>query len=560
MPRLKVTLYIRITTPDGKRQMCKPVYASPGRLKPLYAVDAEGNSLGYRPEGEYYLRYAGKWEAVGNDPYIALDRLEQRKSELRQSARTNGACSVEQASAPIKPHSGTPIDEAINEYLTTGKAAEKNWRKHTRQTYTLALKLFRESCSKTYLNEVDGDDLRRFKVFLRKQQTQTKTVKKRIDDRTVWNHFNNVVGFLNSYGLRNLIPQSEWPTYEEKPPEAYDPEDVIQLFNSADEDERDVIEFFCGVGFRNGEAQVGSPIIVRNGNSRYDLSDDIWIEKLDEQLAKNIQTACEPAHYRIDSAAYDRHLYAFVRPVPLTEKTNYEGMSELHAVIALSRLINPTSIGDRYCARVFDFNDKDSSVQAIQYRGSSDVFLSASSRDWLSVADGETLRKLMPWSSKGRLMHERIHRAYWNHENAMRSAYLDIRWTLVVAGFEALVNTKEADVAWQFRDRVRQLANEFNISVTDDELRIAYKLRSKLVHAQSFLFGLQKILPPNQHNDLYLQLESLLRLTVRQSLLDQKFGDSFRDAAAVNKRWKLSPNPNRRTTGFCRKISSIWNC
>ncbi len=112
------------------------------------------------------------------------------------------------------------LDAAITEYLTTGKAAEKNWRKHTLQCYTLGLKLFRESCSKTYLNEIDGDDLRRFKVFLRKQQTQTKTVTKRIDDRTVWNHFNNVVGFLNSYGMRDLIPQSEWPAYEEKTPEA----------------------------------------------------------------------------------------------------------------------------------------------------------------------------------------------------------------------------------------------------------------------------------------------------------------------------------------------------
>jgi hypothetical protein len=37
------------------------------------------------------------------------------------------------------------------------------------------------------------------------------------------------------------------------PPEAYDPEDVIRLFQFADEEERDVIEFFCGVAFRNGE-------------------------------------------------------------------------------------------------------------------------------------------------------------------------------------------------------------------------------------------------------------------------------------------------------------------
>jgi len=88
------------------------------------------------------------------------------------------------------------LDAAITEYLTTGKAAEKNWRKHTLQCYKLGLKLFREPCTKAYLHEIDGDDLRRFKVFLREQETQTKTVRKKVDDRTVWNHFNNVVGFL----------------------------------------------------------------------------------------------------------------------------------------------------------------------------------------------------------------------------------------------------------------------------------------------------------------------------------------------------------------------------
>lgn len=157
MPPLKVTLYIRITTAEGKRKMCKPVYASRGRLKPLPAL-----GFGHQPDGEYYLRYAGKWEAVGNDPYVASDRLEQRKGELTQSARTDCADSPGQPSGAVKsqPPRAITLDAAITEYLTTGKAAEKNWRKHARQCYTLGLKLLRESCSKTYLNEIEGDEAR----------------------------------------------------------------------------------------------------------------------------------------------------------------------------------------------------------------------------------------------------------------------------------------------------------------------------------------------------------------------------------------------------------------
>ncbi len=183
-------------------------------------------------------------------------------------------------------------------------------------------------------------------------------------------------------------------------------------------------------------------------------------------------------------------------------------------------------------------------IFAIRYRGvSSDVILDSKSRDWLSVQDGNTLRKLMPWVSKGKPMHDRVHRAYWNHENAMRSYYLDIRWTLIVTGFEALLNTREDDVTWQFRDRVRQLAAQFNVALSDLELRAAYKLRSKLVHGQSFLLGLDRILPQSQHTVLYEKLESLLRATVRRCLLDEAFGHLFRSDAVVDKSWPLRPKP-----------------
>ena len=108
--------------------------------------------------------------------------------------------------------------------------------------------------------------------------------------------------------------------------------------------------------------QSGSPLIVSDVRSRFPLSDDLWIERLDEQLAKNVQKACNPPHYKINDAGYDRHLYAFVRRVPSVERSKFEGMTELHAVVAFSRLANPTSTGDRYSARIFQFRTKDSPI------------------------------------------------------------------------------------------------------------------------------------------------------------------------------------------------------
>jgi hypothetical protein len=278
------------------------------------------------------------------------------------------------------------------------------------------------------------------------------------------------------------------------------------------------------------------PMIVRDSDPRFQLTHDIWIERLDKELAKNIQTACEPRHYNINNAGYDRHLYGFFRRVSTVEKSRYEGLSDLHALIALSRLVNPTSTGDRYSARIFRYGEKDSPIHAISFYGvSPDVSLGSSPRDWLSIQDGETLRKLLPWL--GKTMHKRIHRAYWNHEFAMRSYYLDVKWTLIVSGFEALVNTRDKKVRKQFRDRVRQLADEFKINLTNDELNDAYTLRSKLVHAQNFLFDLETILPKSKHTALYGKLESLLRQTLLRCFLDENFGHLFRDDDSVEKRW-----------------------
>ena len=110
-----------------------------------------------------------------------------------------------------------------------------------------------------------------------------------------------------------------------------------------------------------------------------------------------------------------------------------------------------------------------------------------------------------------------------------------------------MVNTSEDDCSWQFRDRVGQLASEFKIDLDDGELKLLYTLRSKLVHAESFLFDIT-VLPKTTHSALYMKAENLLRLVVRRCLLEESFGDCFRDTNSVEKRWPLNEKPIRGRT------------
>ena len=300
------------------------------------------------------------------------------------------------------------------------------------------------------------------------------------------------------------------------------------------------------IGVGPGRVAPSDALIVQKNGERFELRDDIWIERLDEEFSKNIQKACEPPHFNIDVEPSDRHLDAFVRRVPKTETRTHEGLAELVATIALSRLINPTSAGERHSCKAFQFGSTKSAIQAIQFSGiSPDVILGPNSRDWLSRDDGQELLNLMPWVSDKQML-PRVHRAYWYHEHAMRSYYLDVRWPAIVAALEAMVNTDENDCAWQFRDRVRQLAVDFKVALDDAELQRVWQLRSKLVHAEGFLYNLNVVLPSSPDSALYMKVEGLLRSVVRRCLLDDNFGRFFRDSISVEKQFPLSPKPQQK--------------
>lgn len=222
-----------------------------------------------------------------------------------------------------------------------------------------------------------------------------------------------------------------------------------------------------------------------------------------------------------------------MRGIPKNEATRNEGLLDLLTVIVLSRFIHPTSTGERYCANVLRFGQPNLPILALQLAGNPDVFLGDNSRDWLAPKDGLALLELMPWVSPSKRMYPRIHRAYWNHEQAMRTYFLDMRWNLVVSGLEALITTHDHRVRQQFVRRVGHLASEFGVALSETELHNAYTLRSKLAHAQSFLYDLHAALPPDEHSPLYDKLESLLRATVKKCLLDEGLAERFANKEAV---------------------------
>ncbi len=166
MANRSATLYIRITK-NGKSSFCKPVYQSKGRLKPQYAmVNGEPE---HHKEGVYYVRFGadgGKQQfvLVGEDPYVALDKLEEKKRWLRDRERRV----VPQTPAnAIADTSRLTMENAVEQCYESLHSQRKDPK--TIRAYKVAVEEFGKSCTMKLLDEIGRRDLIDFMGWLRKQ-------------------------------------------------------------------------------------------------------------------------------------------------------------------------------------------------------------------------------------------------------------------------------------------------------------------------------------------------------------------------------------------------------
>jgi len=276
---------------------------------------------------------------------------------------------------------------------------------------------------------------------------------------------------------------------------------------------------------------------------RIDLSEHMWVGKLEGKLAAIIMDTCEPKAVGMPSPVRQfGQLYSFVREPVYDDMHRWDRDNVLASVVGLSRLIHPTSVGFYYAARLgyeaTESAEVDHIVPADIMGISKQAFLSPRrTRDWLTDAEAAILRELIP-----ALRHDlprRIHNALWHHEYAARTYYLDHRWTLVCTGLEALVHTDRHFSTAQFGRRVSQLASELGIDIPEPNANEAYDLRSQLAHGVSFLSTETNPGPSHAQLELYDRLEDTLRMTVLRGMRDRAFGDLFRDDAQIRKRWPI---------------------
>lgn len=270
----------------------------------------------------------------------------------------------------------------------------------------------------------------------------------------------------------------------------------------------------------------------------FQVGTDLWIGRIDGEAAKIIFDLCEPSFHGTPKPVIQyAQLYSFVREIQGgANPYEWDKDGRLQNCVAVSRLLAPSGVSLRYAARVRHNTDHSvADISPADIRGVPvDTFLSGRpERDWLTEADGIRLRSLMA-RIDSKPLSPRANRAFWYHEYAVRTYFVELRWVYVATALESLIHVSREFSGLQFRERVAQIAAELGVpGFGIGEARQAYHLRSLLAHGQQ-LGGLA---PADRQ--LYDSMEEVLRRALLRSIEDDVFADTLGDDQKIKKRWPV---------------------
>lgn len=235
----RVRLYVRIRRADRRDAYVDPVWNRNRTLRGGYAlVDGQPE---HHPEACYYLRYGrdGKrvWESVGPDPDAAIVALRNKQHDVE--ARSLGRVASPATSA--QPDAGLSLAEACEIYLGEIRTF--------RAPKTIAacenmLGRFLARFPKKRVNEITRKDLLAHMAALKGEG---------LGDRSVANHIARITTLLKANGVTGLLGPADKPKYDEKEVRAYNADELSVLLAAADPEERMLLQFFLGTGFREQE-------------------------------------------------------------------------------------------------------------------------------------------------------------------------------------------------------------------------------------------------------------------------------------------------------------------
>jgi len=271
MHQRTVSIMLRVNQGHGNQPYYRAVVAGNGSIKPFYALI--GGKPQCRPDGVYYIRYRDKtgkrhYQFAGTDPkqvrvmqlqrqhVIAGEEMGLPAVDPPPAARPKKVLALEPPSvAPLVNPQAPPANASSNR-LAMAPTIDKFVREMTAirsrgRAYgcRLQLGLFLKTFKKTYLDEIDDDDVIAYVAKLRERNLSL---------RTIANYCATLNAFLRRYDYKDRVKKRFVPKPTEKKVCAYSAADLKAIFKSATAEEEILFRFFLGMGMREREVMFAS--------------------------------------------------------------------------------------------------------------------------------------------------------------------------------------------------------------------------------------------------------------------------------------------------------------
>jgi integrase len=245
MPKIsqvKLLKKIKIPTAGSATWAWAPaLFDSKGRVRRDHVV-VDGRDETHS-EGSYYLEWweGGKRyrESVSPNAFAAADIARAKQAEL--DAVRNGIIPV------------APVVETTTDRLTLTRAldAYKEYVQYHRslrtfRTYRPILEGFKKFCARTYVDEVERQDLIDFATHLMKEGQKGKSI---------YNKLVVLSQVMKQHGKSKLLNTSDWPKFVETVRPIYEDFELAKLFRACTPAEEARFKFYLMSGFRDAEGR-----------------------------------------------------------------------------------------------------------------------------------------------------------------------------------------------------------------------------------------------------------------------------------------------------------------
>ena len=330
----------------------------------------------YPPGTVFVLRYEEpktgkrKWETLDGLMDIRLATVKAKLKEVE-------LLTVKSKSAAQSEPSRYAIDEEIAAYLPHFIDKPK-----THQAYSFALTQFRQSCRKTYVDEITVQDLRAFETYLKRQGD---------GDRYRSNKVSYVVTFLRNREGRRNGPAIKDVTirvrYTEPDVIAYADIELNDLFRVSTSEQRLIWSSFLETGYREQEMSV----------FEYNDSDD---EREIVQIIKKPVYDFEPKDSEERSVPVSTEFIAAIRERQKTSKSrlvfpNTEGNPEGHFLRMLKEVAYKNGLNCGHCLGTRDGQEVSCADAPVCERWILHRFRKTAATNWLR--NGASIPEIQGW-------------------------------------------------------------------------------------------------------------------------------------------------------------------